>query len=99
MAKSQTGQSPKDVLDNETLLYAGYTALQLRDAFGSIQNPLDWKGSIRKIVQVKNPSELGVIAASIVFFTGTWPTFTSTNGQGGYCIEAAGYRAGPCGDH
>jgi hypothetical protein len=83
----------------DDIVYTGFSHRQLSAAFDKVHDPCDWKAPIRTIISVSDPSELAAIIVAIVFFTGTWPTCTNTNGAGGYHIEAIGYRAGPCGDH
>jgi hypothetical protein len=64
-------------------------------AFEAIRNPFDWKAPITAQV---NLQDLGVTIAAIEYFTATPAYFVSQAGDT-VTIRAAGYRAGPAGDH
>ena len=64
-------------------------------AFAKVQSPLDWKGPISAIVAA---DELENTLLAIEYFTATKATITMPT-PGEFLVEAAGYRAGPAGDH
>ncbi len=68
---------------------------ELDAAFAKVQSPLDWKGPIKAPVLEDN---LEITLQAIEYFTATKPTATKVM-HTIYIVEAAGYRAGPAGDH
>jgi hypothetical protein len=65
--------------------------------FDTVADPLNWKGPIDALVWLAD-DEVDDMAYAIEFFTATTPTITKAP-LGGYHITAAGYAAGPAGDH
>lgn len=74
-----------------------FTAAVRRTAINLGEDPAErhWKDAILANVEVE---EIDVTREAIVFFTATVPT-TTKDLQGRITLAAAGYRAGPAGDH
>jgi hypothetical protein len=67
----------------------------MRYAFDQICDKNNWKGPIDCIVPSKAAS---LYMEAIIFMTGTVPE-SSRLPDGRFQLVAAGYQAGPCGDH
>lgn len=69
----------------------------IREAYFRLVQPAShWKDRIDAVL----PSGISLdqVRDAVVHFTGTVPSFTDL-GNGTTRVTAAGYRAGPCGDH
>jgi hypothetical protein len=73
----------------------GYTQDELQAAFDKVKPDSHWKDPINATIRA---SDRDVVEAAIIHFTATEPKFTV---EGAYTlrVRAAGYRAGPAGDH
>ena len=72
-----------------------YTRGQLNDMFDRLHDPGDWKAPIEAWVR---EVDLDLAQAAVEFYTATEVAVVAWDGR--YCkIKAAGYRAGPAGDH
>lgn len=70
----------------------------LRSAFALVENPGDSRGAIDAKVHVDCCDfEPDVLIRAVAFFTATNPTVEEKDGY--LYVKAAGYRAGPAGDH
>jgi hypothetical protein len=67
----------------------------LEKYFGKIQNNEHWKNPIDAFCRAE---EQYMVEKAIIFFTATTPTFEKMNNEW-VRVRAAGYRAGPAGDH
>jgi len=77
--------------------YAGFTVKELSDAFDAISDPDDWKGPIDRVIP---KAEFEKAYAAIEFYTATKASCSIYNEIHQLVrIRAAGYRAGPAGDH
>lgn len=59
----------------------------------------DWRAPIHYRVFAPTIAERELLHAAIIHYTATVPTFRETEHPGWYRVDAAGYRAGPAGDH
>jgi len=82
--------------DFDRLVYeeTGYYPVDLKAAFDLVANSKDWKAPVDAVVPVAMD---GVVAAAVEFYTATKASFAVV--KGGLRVSAAGYRAGPAGDH
>lgn len=77
--------------------FRGWTEHQLRAAMTAVEPSSHWKDPILAWVPFHH---FHITAAAIEFFTGTVARIVETDQAGHrYFVKAAGYRAGPCGDH
>jgi hypothetical protein len=68
---------------------------RLGPVFARVQHATDWKAPIDSHCLV---ADQAVVREAIIFYTATEPTFTPVTPL--VCkVTAAGYRAGPAGDH
>lgn len=89
---------------------AGYREVQLRRALDLIVDRKDWRAPIFALVRIEDArpdSERAsaarlLLAAACEWYTATKPTIEveeATSGDAVLVMRAAGYRAGPAGDH
>jgi len=87
--------------------FLNYTHNDLEIAFNLVKNKTHWKDPINALIE---PKDIPSVDAAIRYFTATEPKFTcvgrvASNSDSKNCftyfvhVEAAGYRAGPAGDH
>lgn len=84
-------------MEDEFFLPCGYTQLQLRAAFDSVQAPHDWKAPI--VSASCEMGDAGLVATAIEFYTATKARFDYDANTGKLRVQAIGYRNGPAGDH
>jgi hypothetical protein len=78
-------------------IHEGYTKEELSWAFDAVADPDDWKGAIDSVIP---RAEFEKTYAAIEFYTATKATCSVYNEIHQLVrIRAAGYRAGPAGDH
>jgi hypothetical protein len=77
-------------------LTGGYSPDELCAAFNLVKNPNHWKDPISGDVKAELKE---VVAAAIEFYTATVAEFSPSSFAGYVHVKAAGYRAGPAGDH
>lgn len=73
---------------------------ELRPSLSAVYDKVksaDWKDAIDAVVEL-TVVEAAMVPYAVEFFTATTPTVTLV-GPGTYKVTAAGYRAGPAGDH
>ena len=79
-----------------------YTDAKLRQAFEAVADPQDWRAPIDATLSRLHLEKIGgwpMVAAAVEHFTATTPKLlVNPVGRVNY-ISAAGYRAGPAGDH
>lgn len=75
--------------------HEGYRISDLDAAFAKLMGDRDRRGPISGFVE---DGETDIVRVAIIFLTATVPTFHQA-GPGWYAVTAAGYRAGPAGDH
>lgn len=86
---------PRIPKPDENPSLAAETVRRYRNLFGLVCAPMDWKAPLEAIVP---PGvDLDALAEAIKFFTATTAVFRTI--RGGVIVNAAGYRAGPAGDH
>lgn len=78
-------------------LTGGWPAELLATAFDLVSNKKDWKAPISYDHVKTELKEL--VAAAVEFYTATEATFEPSGVEGYWKVKAAGYRAGPAGDH
>jgi hypothetical protein len=94
-----------ELLAEESATYRGFQVSDLRLLFGEIANRQDWRGPIRAEVRPgnRNAALVRKIVAAVAFFTATDATVREIRDGNGkvlyFEVTAAGYRAGPAGDH
>lgn len=79
-----------------------YTDSELHRAFDAVTNPLDWRGPINVTIEREHLEEIGgwpIVRQAIEHFTATTPKLLVNPPRRIAYIRAAGYRAGPAGDH
>ena len=86
----------------ETALTGGYGLDDLRAAFAQVEAKTHWKDPIDTLLAEGQVARLMLIAEAVEFYTATPATFTverQPDGRKMVRVQAAGYRAGPAGDH
>ncbi len=74
----------------------GFTHQQLAVAFALVEDRFDWKAPINATVDA---DLLPTVMLAVEFFTATKVEIRQLLPSGKVLIHAAGYRAGPAGDH
>lgn len=82
--------------DIVSFLTGKYSPEELESAFKLVRNPNDWKAPISGDVKAELKE---VVAVAIEFYTATVAKFSPSSFAGYVHVKAAGYRAGPAGDH
>lgn len=84
--------------DYDRLVYesTGHFPADLKAAFDLVANPSDWKAPISGDVKEDLKD---VVREAVIFYTATVPEFGPSSFSGYVHVKAAGYRAGPAGDH
>lgn len=75
----------------------------LEAVFAKVRPTTHWKDPINAVVPLTS-DELAILPYAVEFFTATVPTIRELSGRtwmalAYYSVTAAGYRAGPAGDH
>lgn len=94
-----------DLAASDKPVFKGYSEAELNDAFNLVADPRDWKAPINSWIRGGNRADgldialLAKIAAAVEFFTGGKAKFGCDISGANVKVTAAGYRAGPAGDH
>lgn len=80
---------------DQTVVYRGYTRLNLKIAFDRVKDPTDWKAAITADLRA---DQIPLVRAAVEFFTATELRTTRFDpATCRYHVESVGYRMGPAG--
>lgn len=98
MARSNDPRTPAGYAAMIRRMSGGYSMAELEAAWALVKPTTHWKDPIHKKIE-NTPENRDVVAAAIEFFTATPAKFFGTPDPEVVIVTAAGYRAGPAGDH